>query len=169
MDLFLQIKASKFFYFCKSQIRSLEISFSHYKVFIKYVLISLLIPSSLFLPPSLPPSLSLSPSPSLSLSPSLPSLLLLLLLSLPPSPPDTCTIKSRFEVSSGPTVPTPALVQFMCDGSTLSGVTMAIENPAYKISLHKNKCFSGKGRVDDYEFNFCLFVFLGKYMAEPIK
>uniref|UniRef100_A0A1X7UC48 Uncharacterized protein n=1 Tax=Amphimedon queenslandica TaxID=400682 RepID=A0A1X7UC48_AMPQE len=58
---------------------------------------------------------------------------------------------SRFEVSSGPTVPTPALIQFMCDGSTLSGVAMAIENPAYKISLHKNKCFSGK------------------YMAEPIK
>ncbi|XP_011409207.2 PREDICTED: F-BAR domain only protein 2-like [Amphimedon queenslandica] len=64
---------------------------------------------------------------------------------------DTCTIRSRFEVSSGPTVPTPALIQFMCDGSTLSGVAMAVENPAYKISLHKNKCFSGK------------------YMAEPIK
>ena len=32
----------------------------------------------------------------------------------------------------------------MCDGSTLSGVAMAIESSAYKISLQKNKCFSGK-------------------------
>ena len=57
---------------------------------------------------------------------------------------DTCTLKSKFEVSSGPTSPTPALVHFMCDGSTLSGVAMAIESSAYKISLQKNKCFSGK-------------------------
>ena len=70
-------------------------------------------------------------------------LVLSLCISLPP-PTDTCTIKSKFDVSSGPTVPTPALIQFMCDGSTLSGVAMAIENPAYKISLYKNKCFSGK-------------------------
>ena len=68
----------------------------------------------------------------------------LYLLSLSLSSQDTCTLKSKFEVSSGPTSPTPALVHFMCDGSTLSGVAMAIESSAYKISLQKNKCFSGK-------------------------
>ena len=77
-----------------------------------------------FLPPGPFPLYSLSPLSSLS--------------------QDTCTLKSKFEVSSGPTSPTPALVHFMCDGSTLSGVAMAIESSAYKISLQKNKCFSGK-------------------------
>ena len=84
--------------------------------------------SSLFLPFFLPPG----PFPLYSLS------------SLSPSFQDTCTLKSKFEVSSGPTSPTPALVHFMCDGSTLSGIAMAIESSAYKISLQKNKCFSGK-------------------------
>ena len=99
---------------------------------------------------SLSLSLSSSLSLSLSLSPPLSSSLLALSLSilylLPPSlsSQDTCTLKSKFEVSSGPTSPTPALVHFMCDGSTLSGVAMAIESSAYKISLQKNKCFSGK-------------------------
>ena len=91
-------------------------------------------------------SLFLSFSSSLSLLPSLPPswpfLSLFYLLSL--SSQDTCTLKSKFEVSSGPTSPTPALVHFMCDGSTLSGVAMAIKSSAYKISLQKNKCFSGK-------------------------
>ena len=72
------------------------------------------------------------------------TLSVLLSLSLSLSSQDTCTLKSKFEVSSGPTSPTPALVHFMCDGSTLSGVAMAIESSAYKISLQKNKCFSGK-------------------------
>ena len=90
----------------------------------------------LFLLLSLPPSLS-SSLLALSLS-----ILYLLSLSLFSSQ-DTCTLKSKFEVSSGPTSPTPALVHFMCDGSTLSGVAMAIESSAYKISLQKNKCFSG--------------------------
>ena len=90
----------------------------------------------IFLFLSLPPSLSFSLL-ALSLS-------ILYLLSLSLSSQDTCTLKSKFEVSSGPTSPTPALVYFMCDGSTLSGVAMAIESSAYKISLQKNKCFSGK-------------------------
>ena len=68
----------------------------------------------------------------------------LFISSLSLSSQDTCTLKSKFEVSSGPTSPTPALVHFMCDGSTLSGVAMAIESSAYKNSLQKNKCFSGK-------------------------
>ena len=91
-------------------------------------------------------SLSLSFSSFLSLLPPLPPswpfLSLFYISSL--SSQDTCTLKSKFEVSSGPTSPTPALVHFMCDGSTLSGVAMAIESSAYKISLQKNKCFSGK-------------------------
>ena len=91
----------------------------------------------IFLLLSLPPSLS-SSLLALSLS-----ILYLLSLSLFFSQ-DTCTLKSKFEVSSGPTSPTPALVHFMCDGSTLSGIAMAIESSAYKISLQKNKCFSGK-------------------------
>ena len=92
---------------------------------------------SLSLPPSLPPSW-----PFLSLF-YIFSLYSISSLSFSLSQ-DTCTLKSKFEVSSGPTSPTPALVHFMCDGSTLSGVAMAIESSAYKISLQKNKCFSGK-------------------------
>ena len=87
--------------------------------------------------------LSLSSSPSsLFLLPSLPPFLYLLSLSL--FSQDTFTLKSKFEVSSGPTSPTPALMHFMCDGSTLSSVAMMIESSTYKISLQKNKYFSGK-------------------------
>ena len=109
---------------------------------------SLCLTFSLSLSPPL--SLSLSLSPPLSSSPLLPpswpfpSLFSISSLFLSLSSQDTCTLKSKFEVSSGPTSPTPALVHFMCDGSTLSGVAMAIESSAYKISLQKNKCFSGK-------------------------
>ena len=96
-------------------------------------------------------SLSLSPPFSPSLSSSLLALSLSILLSQ-----DTCTLKSKFEFSSGPTSPTPALVHFMCDQSTLSGIAMAIENSAYKISLQKNKCFSGKVIIIVYHLCYYL-------------
>ena len=57
---------------------------------------------------------------------------------------DTERIKAKFSVSLGPTVPIPAMIQFMCDGITLSGIDMSLECSGYKLSLRKDKCISGK-------------------------
>ena len=36
------------------------------------------------------------------------------------------------------------MIQFMCDGITLSGIDMSLECSGYKLSLRKDKCISGK-------------------------
>jgi hypothetical protein len=63
----------------------------------------------------------------------------------------TMTLKAKFEIGAGPTIPSPATVQFICDGNTLSGVDMMLDSFGYKLSLKKNKCITGK------------------YIAEPLK
>lgn len=70
-------------------------------------------------------------------------------------------------MSSGPTTPSPTLIQFVCDGSTLSGINLSLESAAYKISLRKDKCSAGKYIL--LIFSIKLLYFVGKYMAEPAK
>ena len=53
------------------------------------------------------------------------------------------TLHAKFDVTSGPTVPAPAVVQFLCDGATMSGLTFDLTSDAYRVSLTKNKCLSG--------------------------
>ena len=63
----------------------------------------------------------------------------------PPSnpPPDLSSLHAKFEVSSGPTVPTPVEAQFLCDGATLSGLDLELVGEGYHISLLKKKCSTG--------------------------
>ena len=57
--------------------------------------------------------------------------------------PGQGTLHAKFDVTSGPTVPAPATVHFLCDGATMSGLTFELTSDAYRVSLTKNKCLSG--------------------------
>jgi hypothetical protein len=69
------------------------------------------------------------------------------------------TLKAKFEIGAGPTIPSPATVQFICDGNTLSGVDMMLDSFGYKLSLKKNKCITGiVGNVSLGVFIFCVVI-----------
>jgi len=55
------------------------------------------------------------------------------------------SLQAKFEVSSGPSVPTPALAQFLCEGATLSGLGLELGGGGYHMSLLKEKCTAGMG------------------------
>lgn len=59
------------------------------------------------------------------------------------SPPVTSSLHAKFEVTAGPSVPAQAVAQFACDGGSLSGLTLEILSPSYRVSLLKNKCSAG--------------------------
>lgn len=67
-----------------------------------------------------------------------------ILLSFWPLLPVPVTLRGKFELSSGPSTPKPTFIQFICDGSTLSGMRLKLDTPAYKVSLYKNKLIAGK-------------------------
>ncbi|XP_064386367.1 F-BAR domain only protein 2-like [Halichondria panicea] len=54
------------------------------------------------------------------------------------------SLHAKFDVSDGPSVPVPAGVGFECEGATLSGLNLELCGTAYKVSLLKFKCGSGK-------------------------
>ncbi|XP_046338144.2 F-BAR domain only protein 2-like isoform X2 [Haliotis rufescens] len=57
-------------------------------------------------------------------------------------------IRSKFELKTGPSVPSTTALQFMCEGTTLSGVEFELVGPGYRISLAKKRFASGKYYVD---------------------
>jgi hypothetical protein len=54
------------------------------------------------------------------------------------------SIHAKFDVSEGPSLPQPAEVRFLCDGSTVSGVDLELIGTEYRVSLLKRKFSSGK-------------------------
>ena len=53
------------------------------------------------------------------------------------------SIHAKFDVTSGPSLPQPAEVKFVCDGCTLSGVDLDLMGTDYRVSLLKRKFSSG--------------------------
>lgn len=53
-------------------------------------------------------------------------------------------IRSKFELKTGPSVPSTTALQFMCEGTTLSGVEFELVGPGYRISLAKKRFASGQ-------------------------
>ena len=53
------------------------------------------------------------------------------------------SLHAKFEVANGPTAPAPTMVQFTCDGASLSGLGLELASNAYRISLLKKKCSAG--------------------------
>ena len=57
--------------------------------------------------------------------------------------PGAGSLRAKFELSSGPSTPATLAVQFMNEGSTLSGVDMELQGPGYRLSLTKKRFATG--------------------------
>ncbi|XP_074640686.1 F-BAR domain only protein 2-like isoform X6 [Tubulanus polymorphus] len=53
-------------------------------------------------------------------------------------------IRAKFEVAAGPSTPQNVAVQFLCEGSTISGIDFELVGPGYRLSLAKRRLSSGK-------------------------
>uniref|UniRef100_A0A8C3ACS8 F-BAR domain only protein 2 n=1 Tax=Cyclopterus lumpus TaxID=8103 RepID=A0A8C3ACS8_CYCLU len=58
------------------------------------------------------------------------------------------SLRAKFELSDGPSNPTTLAVQFMSEGSTLSGVDMELQGPGYRLSLNKKRFATGRYMAD---------------------
>ncbi len=57
--------------------------------------------------------------------------------------PGAGSLRAKFELSNGPSNPSTLAVQFMSDGSTLSGVDMELQGAGYRLSLNKKRFATG--------------------------
>lgn len=53
------------------------------------------------------------------------------------------SLRARFEVTKGPSSISTINVQFNCEGTTLSGVDLELQESGYRVSLVKKKFVSG--------------------------
>ncbi|XP_054467930.1 F-BAR domain only protein 2 [Anoplopoma fimbria] len=58
------------------------------------------------------------------------------------------SLRAKFELSDGPSNPSTLAVQFMSEGSTLSGVDMELQGPGYRLSLNKKRFATGRYMAD---------------------
>ncbi|XP_028273323.1 F-BAR domain only protein 2 isoform X4 [Parambassis ranga] len=58
------------------------------------------------------------------------------------------SLRAKFELSNGPSNPSTLAVQFMSEGSTLSGVDMELQGTGYRISLNKKRFATGRYMAD---------------------
>ncbi|KAM6985461.1 F-BAR domain only protein 2 isoform 2-T2 [Aplochiton taeniatus] len=58
------------------------------------------------------------------------------------------SVRAKFELSDGPTTPSTLAVQFMSEGSTLSGVEMDLLGTGYRLSLNKKRFATGRYMAD---------------------
>ncbi|XP_062509808.1 F-BAR domain only protein 1-like [Corticium candelabrum] len=59
-------------------------------------------------------------------------------------PAGSGSVQAKFNLSSGPGSPSPVALQFMCDGTTLSGINIQVISAGYRLSLLKKTFKSGK-------------------------
>ncbi|XDV20600.1 hypothetical protein PO909_025906 [Leuciscus waleckii] len=58
------------------------------------------------------------------------------------------SLRAKFELSDGPSIPATLAVQFFSEGSTLSGVDMELVGSGYRLSLNKKRFTSGRYMAD---------------------
>ncbi|XP_035482250.1 F-BAR domain only protein 2 isoform X5 [Scophthalmus maximus] len=58
------------------------------------------------------------------------------------------SLRAKFELSDGPSNPSTLAVQFMSEGSTLSGVDMELQGTGYRLSLSKKRFATGRYMAD---------------------
>ncbi|XP_029371101.1 F-BAR domain only protein 2 isoform X1 [Echeneis naucrates] len=58
------------------------------------------------------------------------------------------SLRAKFELSNGPSSPSTLAVQFMNEGSTLSGVDMELQGAGYRLSLSKKRFATGRYMAD---------------------
>lgn len=54
------------------------------------------------------------------------------------------SLRAKFDLSEGPSKPTTLAVQFLSEGSTLSGVDIELVGTGYRLSLVKKRFATGK-------------------------
>lgn len=57
--------------------------------------------------------------------------------------PGAGTLRAKFELSNGPSNPSTLAVQFLNEGTTLSGVDMELQGSGYRLSLTKKRFATG--------------------------
>ncbi|XP_060719688.1 F-BAR domain only protein 2 isoform X2 [Tachysurus vachellii] len=58
------------------------------------------------------------------------------------------SMRAKFELSDGPSIPATLAVQFFSEGSTTSGVDMDLVGSGYRLSLNKKRLVSGRYMAD---------------------
>ncbi|XP_073695782.1 F-BAR domain only protein 2 isoform X4 [Garra rufa] len=58
------------------------------------------------------------------------------------------SLRAKFELSDGPSIPATLAVQFFSEGSTLSGVDMELVGAGYRLSLNKKRFATGRYMAD---------------------
>ncbi|XP_067340055.1 F-BAR domain only protein 2 isoform X12 [Channa argus] len=58
------------------------------------------------------------------------------------------SLRAKFDLSNGPSNPSTLAVQFMNEGSTLSGVDMELQGTGYRLSLNKKRFATGRYMAD---------------------
>lgn len=58
------------------------------------------------------------------------------------------SLRAKFELSDGPSIPATLAVQFFSEGSTLSGVDMELVGSGYRLSLNKKRFSTGRYMAD---------------------
>ncbi|KAF6734996.1 F-BAR domain only protein 2 [Oryzias melastigma] len=58
------------------------------------------------------------------------------------------SIRAKFDLSNGPSNPSTLAVQFISEGSTLSGVDMELQGSGYRLSLSKKRFATGRYMAD---------------------
>ena len=53
------------------------------------------------------------------------------------------SLRAKFDQAAGPATPSPVAVQFVCEGSTLSGVDFDLVGSGYRVSLVKKRFVTG--------------------------
>lgn len=54
------------------------------------------------------------------------------------------TLRARFDLTQGPSTPSRIVVQFSCNGATISKLNFELKSQDYKLSLVKKKFTTGK-------------------------
>ncbi|XP_046694640.1 F-BAR domain only protein 2 [Silurus meridionalis] len=58
------------------------------------------------------------------------------------------SLRAKFELSDGPSIPATLAVQFFNEGSTISGVELELVGSGYRLSLNKKRLVSGRYMAD---------------------
>ena len=54
------------------------------------------------------------------------------------------TLRAKFDLSQGPSIPSRIAVQFTCNGATISKLNFELRSQEYKLSLVKKRFTTGK-------------------------
>lgn len=68
------------------------------------------------------------------------------------------TLRAKFDLSEGPSKPTTLAVQFLSEGSTLSGVDVELVGTGYRLSLVKKRFATGELGSFMYMGNICILI-----------